>query len=255
MNFFFPIFNSFFKCKLTIPRFQNYNKTKEKYKVFSAQIKDNKWRIDLVDCDHSKNFFFLTDNNFLNNKIFFLAETKIGKKFFLDELKSFNNYTDTIPDYRANLSIEIKEGGFSSYQSDYPFDLTLKTGSVASPLSVLLNEKAEKNFIFFKNIFKLPVKNKFCMYFVDLLNNKVVHKENLLTNTTNQINVDKNFLKSNIYLYSDKYVGIPIFVSVKNKHLSMEHTHPPHLYIWGDDKFKRVQNLKKKINEIIQKNT
>ena len=92
------------------------------------------------------------------------------------------------------------------------------------------------------------------MYFVDLLNNKVLHKETLLTNTTNQINVDKNFIKSNIYLYSDNYVGIPIFVSIKNKHLSMEHTHPPHLYIWGDDKFKRVQDLKKSIYEIIQKN-
>ena len=25
MNFFFPIFNSFLECKLTIPKFQNYS--------------------------------------------------------------------------------------------------------------------------------------------------------------------------------------------------------------------------------------
>ena len=35
----------------------------------------------------------------------------------------------------------------------------------------------------------------------------------------------------------------------------MEHTHPPHLYIWGNDKFEKVGKIKKKINEIIHKKT
>lgn len=254
MNFFFPIHNNYLKCELCVPRFQNYKKTNDKFKLFSAEIKENKWEVKLVDCDFNKDFFFLTNKNFSNDKIFFLAELKIGENFFLNELKNFNNYTDTEPDYRSNLNIEIEDGGFSSYQSDYPFDLTLKNGSIASPVSVLLNKEAEKNLIFFRNIFKLPIKSKFNVYFVDLLNKQVVHKEILTTNKNNQIDVDKNFIKPNIYLYSENYIGIPIYVSIKNKHLSMEHTHPPHLYIWGDDKFKRVQDLKKSIHEIIQKN-
>lgn len=254
MNFFFPIYNNFLKCQLSIPKFQNNRLTNEKYKLFSAEIIENKWKINLVDCDANENFFFLTNKNFLNDKIFFLAELKIGKELFLNELKNFNNYTDTEPDYRSNLNIEMEDGGFSSYQSDYPFDLTLKTGSIISPVSVLLSNSADKNFIFFKNIFKFPVKNKFYVYFVDLLNKQVVHKQILTTNITNEIYVDKNFINPNIYLYSENYIGIPIYVSIKNKHLSMEHTHPPHLYIWGDDKFKRVQDLKKSIYEIIKKN-
>ena len=31
----------------------------------------------------------------------------------------------------------------------------------------------------------------------------------------------------------------------------MEHTHPPHLYIWGNDKFLTIEKIKKEIDEII----
>lgn len=254
MNFFFAINNNFLKCTLSIPRFRNKEKTNKNFLLYSAEIVEKKWSIKNVDCEVSKNFFFLNDKEFSNDKIFFLAKKNIGKNFFLDELKNFNNYTNTTPDYRANLHIEINDGGFSSYQSDYSFDMTLKTGSVLSPINVLLTKNAEKNIIFFRNIYKLPVKYKFNIYFVDILNEKILHKETVLTNTTNQINVDTKLINSNIYLFSENYIGIPIFVSIKNLHISMEHTHPPHLYVWGTDRFQRVQNLKNRINEIIKKN-
>ena len=254
MNFFFPICSNLFDCELTVPRFKNYKVSNNNFILFSAEIKDYKWKINRAISDFNENFYFLKNENLLDDKIFFLAESKIGENFFLNELKNFNNYTDTEPDYRANLNIKIKNGGFSSYQSDYSYDMTVKTGSIISPVSVLLNEKAENNFIFFKNIFKYPIKQKFYVYFIDMLNKSVLHKEILLTNTTNQINVCPSLIKANVYLYSENFIGIPIFVSIKNKHISMEHTHPPHLYIWGDDKFKRVQDLKKSVNEFIKKN-
>lgn len=106
MNFFFPIHNNYLKWELCVPRFQNYKKTNDKFKLFSAEIKENKWEVKLVDCDFNKDFFFLTNKNFSNDKIFFLAELKIRENFFLNELKNFNNYTDTEPDYRSNLNIE-----------------------------------------------------------------------------------------------------------------------------------------------------
>ena len=46
-------------------------------------------------------------------------------------------------------------------------------------------------------------------------------------------------------------IGIPIFCSIKNKHISLEHTHPPHTYIMSEDKFKIVSELKKEFSEII----
>ena len=42
-----------------------------------------------------------------------------------------------------------------------------------------------------------------------------------------------------------------MFVSEKKKHLSFEHTHPPHEYILSNDKFMKVSELKREINEII----
>ena len=71
------------------------------------------------------------------------------------------------------------------------------------------------------------------------------------TNYLNEIPVDKKFIKPEIFLFSDKYIGVPIFCSIKNKHLSFEHTHPPHEYIQGKDKFKIVNQLKKEFSEII----
>ena len=42
-----------------------------------------------------------------------------------------------------------------------------------------------------------------------------------------------------------------MFVSIKNKHVSLEHTHPPHEYILSKNSFKKIAELKNEINEII----
>ena len=47
--------------------------------------------------------------------------------------------------------------------------------------------------------------------------------------------------------------GRQFYVSIKNKHMSMEHTHPPHHYILGADKFYTVSKFKKKLLEIVEK--
>ena len=73
----------------------------------------------------------------------------------------------------------------------------------------------------------------------------------LITNYSNFIELDKNILSPEIYIFSKNYLGVPIFLTIKNKHLSCEHTHPPHEYILSEDKFFKVSELKNKINEII----
>ena len=67
----------------------------------------------------------------------------------------------------------------------------------------------------------------------------------------NCFELKKTLIKPEIFLVTDNYLGIPMYVSIKNKHISFEHTHPPHEYILSQDKFKTVSNLKKEINEII----
>ena len=95
------------------------------------------------------------------------------------------------------------------------------------------------------------LENKFNAYLVNIKSKSKVHKYELYTNTTNILEIKKSFIKPEIYFVSDNYLGIPSFISVKNKHISFEHTHPPHAYILNSKKFDLVNKFKDKFNEII----
>ena len=70
-----------------------------------------------------------------------------------NKLCNFNDFTDTSPDFRSNFKLKIKDKGFSSFQSEYPFDLTIKKGTTLSQICSLTNKKADENYLIFKNIF------------------------------------------------------------------------------------------------------
>jgi len=254
MNYFFAIKNEFLNCFLTIPRFKNSQIVDKNYLLYSAKIFNNQWLIEEKCSKKNSDFFFLENEELDNSQIFFLAKKEhlSNNKYFI-ELKNLNSFTDTMPDFRSNLKIEIKDKGFSSYQSDYPYNLCKKKGSIISPISILLEKNADKNYFFFKNIYIKPVKEEFYIYFINLKKKIVLEKKKVITNHTNQIEIESKFINSDTYIFSDKFLGVPIYVSIKNNHISMEHTHPPHLYIWGNDKFTKVTELKNKINEIIIK--
>jgi len=253
MNFFFGIKNKILKSKLTIPRFQNKKKSQEKYLLYRAEVKNSFWNIDLLNPKNNKNFFFL-ENDIDNNKIFFLATKKevdlwSNQKF--EKLINLNNYTDTSPAFRANLQIYLPNGGFSSYQSEYPFSMTLKKGSILSPISSIANEDAEKNYVFIKNIYQYPIHEKFNVFFVNIKTKEILYKQTILTNATNEVEIKKEFIKPDIFLFTKDFIGIPIYTSIHRNHISFEHTHPPHEYILSGDKFKKISELKKEINAII----
>ena len=255
MNYFFGIKNSFLNSKLTIPRFQNSNPTKKEYILFQLEIINQSWKIsNLSNIDLNSDFYKIGSSLIGNGNIFCLAtkaEILELEKNNYSKLVNFNNFTDTIPDYRANLQVSIEGGGFSSYQSDYPFSMVTKKGSILSALSSLCNKNADQNIIFFKNIYELPIQEEFCVFFVNIKTMKVLKKEVVSTNFLNEIIVEKEFIKPEVFLFTDKYIGIPIFCSIKNKHISLEHTHPPHTYILNEDKFRIVSELKKEFSEII----
>ncbi len=257
MNFFFGINLLEFSSKLKIPVFQNKGAFKKDYNLYCLNIRDNKWNLNLYS-NRPKNNFYLVDNADCNNEnIFFLAsEIEIERyaKNGLKNLTSFNNFTETSPAFRANLEIYMNEGGFSSYQSEYPGEMINKNGSILSSINVLSNNKA-KNFLIFKNIYEKPINEIFKGYFINLKDKKIIQELNFKTNQTNYIELNNNILNEEIYFLTTQYVGIPIYLSCKDKHLSFEHTHPPHEYILSDDKFKRVSDFKKEFHEIVnQKN-
>ena len=255
MNYFFGIKNSFLNSKLTIPRFQNSNPTKKEYMLFQLEIINQSWKIsNLSNIDLNSDFYKIGSSLIGNGNIFCLAtkaEILELEKNNYSKLVNFNNYTDTLPDYRANLQVSIEGGGFSSYQSEYPFSMVTKKGSILSSVSSLCNKNADQNIIFFKNIYELPIQENFCVFFVNIKTMKVLKKEVVSTNFLNEIIVEKEFIKPEVFLFSDKYIGVPIFCSIQDKHISLEHTHPPHEFIMSEDKFKLVSELKKEFSEII----
>lgn len=257
MNYFFSISNKNLKPNLTIPNFRNDGVCDTSYIPYKAEIRENKWKIKKAKYKIENNCFVIKEQELKNDTIFFLdrdsrflSNNKIN---FENEINNYNNYTDTIPKFRANLRISIPNGGFSSYQSEYPYEMVIKRGEVLSPISILLNKKADRNILFFRNIFFKPIYEKFYLYFINIKNKKIILKKKCLTNSLNEIEVKNNFIDSNVYLFTEKFIGIPMFVSIMNNHISFEHTHPPQLYLFSNRKFERIKNIKDEFNEIINK--
>ena len=252
MNFFYGISNDLFKSEIQIPLFQNSNFKKSNLKLFKSYPKNNKWILQEISSKKINDYFYILKNeDILSNEIFFLADETIFNKFDDKKLKNFNNFTDTIPAFRANFKIYLNQGGFSSYQSEYPYSMITKKGTILSSISSLANSDADKNYVLIKNIFEEPIKENFKAYLVNYKTKSIEEQFEIKTNYTNCIEISNKLIKPEIFLTTDKYLGIPMYVSVKNSFLSFEHTHPPHEYILSENKFIKVTNLKKEINEII----
>jgi len=255
MNFFFGIKTSLINSKISIPKFQNFGKIDNTLQVFEAYPENNKWKINKVRCQENKDFFFVNDQ-IENNKIFFLSNTdeiKKYKKNFYEELIKLNFFTDTSPAFRSNLKISLTNGGYSSYQSEYPYEMSKKKGNILSPISMLLNRDADQNIIYFKNIFYKPIVEKSTMYFINYKLRKIIDKIDIKYNYLNEINIKKDLINNDIYLFTEECLGIPLFVSIKNFQISFEHTHPPHHYILSEDRYKQISKIKNDFKDIIKK--
>jgi len=252
MNYFFGINNLEFKSEIQIANFQNNGFQLENIKLFRAYISKDKWNyIELQKNKFNKDFFLIKNNEINNSDIFFLAFKENAKDFQTNELKNLNSYTATWPAYRANLKIYRDEAGFSSYQSEYPFSMIIKNGSIMSPISTIANKDAEINYIIIKNIFKYPIIKKFDAYLVDINKKKIEKKYEVKTNFTNLIRLPNDLIRPEIYLFTKDYLGVPIYISLNKKHISCEHTHPPQEYILTNNKFKQITELKNEIRKII----
>ena len=252
MNYFFGGQHNLIQSKLQIPLFQNRNINNNTIKLFQLEIKNNLWIMEKLSPNIINSDFYEIDD-IDNQKIFFLSDDRDIKNFNSQELINISNFTETFPEFRANLNMYLKNGGFSSYQSEYPFNMVNKKGTILTPINTLLNKGADKNILIFRNIFFKPIRKKFVANFVDIKQKKIIKEIFFFTNTTNFFEIDEKLLDPNIYLSTQEFIGIPIYLSIKNKHLSMEHTHPPHEYFFGKNKFKNVKLLKDRINEIFNK--
>ena len=128
MNFFFGIKTEILNSEIKIPNFQNNGVRGKNYFVYGAIPKDNRWLINKIDCEFDENFFYINFLNFDEKQIFFLAKEHEVNNYLsknINSLISFNNFTNTSPiEFRSNLCVYFKNKGFSSYQSEYPLEMS-----------------------------------------------------------------------------------------------------------------------------------
>lgn len=255
MALFHTIFIKDKNCKLTIPKFQNSGKFSKALDLYSAAIVKGVWKVEKVICQKSNFFYHLNKLDLQNKVCYFFERDHFLKKINNNPFELISeSFTNTHPAFRSNLKIENYNGGYSSYQTEYPLAMVFKKGIIVSAISALTNKDAGKNYLIFSNVHHEAKHEKFNLYFVDIENRKVLKKTNAFTNTSNLIEIKKTFIKPNIYLCSNTFLGIPQYLTENNGFLSFEHTHPPHEYIQSKDRFKRVNEFKLELNEIIKEN-
>jgi len=254
MNFFFLLGSEKINGHLRIPKFQNRGKFFDNnIQLYEYIIENNEWLIKEYQGKENNYFWEISTKKYNINSIFSIHNKKDLKFKNFKKLKKISNLTSTYPDFRGNNKVFIDKGGFSSYQSDYPFKMIERGGSILSPINVLLNKNADKNFVFFRNIFHLPIQEKFEIVLINIKSFKIIKRFECKTNQMNILNIDKEQIQGENYIFSKKYLGIPVFCSLYDGYISLEHTHPPHEYILSNDKFKTVSEIKKQIYEKVFK--
>tara|TARA_B100001093_G_scaffold517581_1_gene599506 strand:- start:209 stop:973 length:765 start_codon:yes stop_codon:yes gene_type:complete len=251
MNYFFLLVKEDLKSNLSIPKFKNSGEFSKNLKLFGARIEEQKWKFYKPECIESENFWKVESDDKNFNDIYFLAS---AEQFDLqtnsDNLLDLNNFTNTFPDYRANLSVKNKAGAISSYQSEYPHQMTQRTGSIYSSISTLGNFQAVENGVFVRNIYDKPFQDEFDGYIYDYKSGTVLKKVTLITNSCNFISFEDVEDNGSLILFCKGFLGVPIYFSKsKAGNLSLEHTHPPHENIQGPDRFKIVSMIKKDLDE------
>lgn len=253
MNFFFGFQLNSIQCKLTIPKFKNREKILVSLCLYSASVSENQeWVIKKVKDEEDEDFFYVNDKNIDNKKIYFISTDKNPDEGSYKEIKNYNNFSKTIPAFRCNIMLFNSNGGYSSYQGEYPYNMITKNGSFLSSSYVLTNTNSLKNFLLLRNIFYLPTTENFKLYLLDINKKKIIHDFNLKANFSNTIKIEKDMINENYYFFSKKFIGIPNYLSVdQNNHLSFEHTLPPQSAIIGKNRFNVIKRLKENINKII----
>ena len=162
MNFFFGINNGEFSSEIQIPTFQNRSPKCKKISLYKAFIDKDIWRVEKLTSNKiNDDFFMVKGDEISNHDIYFLANEKDLINFKNNKLIDFNKFTNTAPAFRCNFKIYLKDGGFSSYQSEYPYSMITKKGSILSSVNSIANKDADKNYIFIRNIFEDPINTKF----------------------------------------------------------------------------------------------
>lgn len=149
---------------------------------------------------------------------------------------------------RATISFQ-RGKAISSYQGDFPYKMSRIKGTFLAFDGLASNsKKGIKNKLVFINIFsqELSEKKLFSLNMNNSITKKIIKEQTYSHNSAAIMNFDSQ-LDFPCVFYSKDTLGIPIFISYNNNldsNLSVEHSHPPAEYFFGENKFFGQQALK-----------
>ena len=150
---------------------------------------------------------------------------------------------------RGAISFE-RGGSVSSYQGDYPLQMSKIKGTFLS-FDALASESQNGiiNKLILINIYsqELLEKKKFILKMANSISKEIINKQYYVHNSVAIMDFDCKKNEPCIF-YSKDTLGIPIFITYHenlSSNLSVEHSHPPAELFFGENKFIGQQNLKK----------
>lgn len=258
MNYFFLFENFDFTSKVQIPKFRNDGVICNGLELYALAPSEKTWKLKQVDCEENSSFFYLNSDKQSAGNLYFVAkhsDLSHLRDHNLASLQHVSDFTSTDPAYRCSFSVSKKCNDnqiSTSYQAEYPFQMTQRKGSVVSAVAMLSNRKGVANYLVFPSFFKEPCQQTFVVYFISKKRRVILGTHTFQTNTVNMVPLDNTLLQDDVYFVSTEYLGVPIYLSIGHDgSLSMEHTHPPHENVPGPDRFLYVKEMKREFLEII----
>jgi len=153
---------------------------------------------------------------------------------------------------RVSVNFQLKKS-FTSYQGEYPYQMTLLKKSSFLTFDILKNasEINNINFLILTNIFKESKIQDDCD--IEFFNPNYRENIKLFKAKRNSYTIKRvGDLEKKIgnekplFLKSNKFNFIPLMLSIniESKQLSLEHTHPPTEFFYGLKKYEAVKLLK-----------
>jgi hypothetical protein len=189
--------------------------------------------------------FYSKDYNLNDGEIAVVVPVPIGT--------NLNQHTNTLPlpisrkldrshvNERGMIRF-VRDGNQSSYQGEYPHQMSSRTKGSMISFGTLLS--GQPNFTHTKivliNICSSPLskKEKFKCHLSSVSTTKTLQVHDYTHNSCAIFEVDHSLISEELVLSSHSTNGIPIFISynpgIKGSMISVEHSHPPSEYFFGN---------------------
>jgi hypothetical protein len=149
--------------------------------------------------------------------------------------KPISRSVDSAPNFGRSTVMFTKGESFSSYQGEFPFQISKVKGTFLAFDSLINKKSSVINKIVFINIHSKALNEKIEYEFkvADSNSKELLDKAVYFQNSALILNVSEN--ARDLVFYSKDTLGMPIFVShTDSEILSVEHTHPPSEFFWNN---------------------